>query len=307
MIAMRRPMRAIACILVVAAALAATSAHAATPAWPDALSARAAHIKATGVVRMGYRDAIVPFAYVGRDGAPKGYSIDLCGAIVEALADELGAPKLGIDYVRVTAQDRFERVVAGDADLECGATTITAARAERVAFSSVIFVTGTRIAVPRGSKVRGVTDLRGRPVAVVAGTTTEAALREVDRLRGLSLAFVTVPDYGAALDTLQGGRADAIAADEVLLRGLLAQRGQRDVVVVGPMLSFEPYGIVLPRDAPELARAAERALTELAASREIAWIYDRWFVRTPPGGRALDMPMGVELRRSLEMLGMPPD
>jgi len=258
-----------------------------------------------GVVRLGYRDSIAPFAYAGSDGAPVGYSIDLCRAAVDALAADLGVAKLGIDYVHVTAQDRIERVVAGDVDLECGATTITAARAERVAFSPVVFVTGTRIAVPRTSKVRGVGDLRGRRVAVVTGTTNEAAMREIDRLRGLSLEIVAVPDYGAALDALDG-RVDAVAADEVLLRGALAQRGRRDVIVVGPMLSFEPYGIVLPRDAPELARAVDRALGELAESREIAWIYDKWFVRPLPGGRALDMPMSVEVRRTLEVLGMPP-
>jgi glutamate/aspartate transport system substrate-binding protein len=86
---------------------------------------------------------------------------------------------------------------------------------------------------------------------------------------------------------------------------LAAQRGQRDVIVVDPMLSFEPYGIVLPRDAPELARAADRALGELAGSREIAWIYDKWFVRPLPGGTALGMPMAVEVRRSLELIGLP--
>lgn len=302
---MIRSARFLVVLAAVAAAVATTDAGAAPPAWPDALSPRAAQIKSRDAVRVGYRDAIPPFAYVGRDGVPKGYSIEICGAIVEALAAELGAPKLRIDYVRVTAQDRFERVAAGDADLECGATTITAARAERVAFSPVIFVSGTRIAVPRASRVRGVNDLRGRRVAVVTGTTNETAMREIDRLRGLSLVLVAVPDYGAALDALQGGRADAIAADEVLLRGLLAQRGVRDVMIVGPMLSFEPYGIVLARDVPELARAAERALAKLAASREIAWIYDRWFVRTPPGAHALGMPMSVELKRTFEALGMP--
>ncbi len=287
------------------AALAPSALAAAPAAWPDALSERAARIKSTGVVRIGYRDAIVPFAFLGPGGVPTGYSIDLCRAIVDALADDLGVARLGIDFVRVTAQDRIERVATGDVDLECGATTITAARAERVAFSPVVFVSGTRIAVPRASKVRGVGDLRGRRVAVVAGSTNEAAMREIDRLRGLSIAFTAVPDHGAALDAMLEGRVEAIAADDVLLRGLLAGRAQRDTMVVGPMLSFEPYGIVLPRDVPEFSRAVGRSLGALADSREIAWIYDKWFVRPLPGGRALDMPMSVELRRSFEALGLP--
>ncbi len=104
------------------------------------------------------------------------------------------------------------------------------------------------------------------------------------------------------------GRADALAADEVLLRGLLAETGRmREFRLVGPMLSFEPYGLMYPRDDPALAEIVERTLRDLAASREIAWIYDRWFVRALPSGARMDLPMSVELRRSLELIGLPPD
>ncbi len=103
-------------------------------------------------------------------------------------------------------------------------------------------------------------------------------------------------------------RADALAADDVLLRGLLAETGRtRDFRLVGDMLSFEPYGLMYPRDDPALAEIVERTLRELAASREILWIYDRWFVRALPSGGRMDLPMSVELRRSLELIGLPPD
>ena len=45
------------------------------------------------------------------------------------------------------------------------------------------------------------------------------------------------------------------------------------------MLSFEPYGIMYARGDGALADAVERTLRGLAESREIPWIYDRWFVR----------------------------
>jgi glutamate/aspartate transport system substrate-binding protein len=265
-------------------------------------------IKDTRVVRLGYRDSAIPFSFVGADGRPVGYSLDLCQAIVATLAQDLGVPALRPEYVRVTALDRIERVASGAVDLECGSTTITRERSERVAFSPVIFVTGTRLAVPRGSAVRGVTDLAGRRVAVVGGTTNEAAMREFDRLRRLGVTFVVAGDYRDALAVLAEGKADALAADEALLRGLLAETGgARDFRVVGPMFSFEPYGIMVPRGEPALADAAERTLRALAESREIVWTYDRWFTRSLPGGRSVDMPMSVELRRSFELLGLPPD
>ena len=304
-------MQAVRSLVMLALACATAFAAAAPPAaraWTDALSARMQHIKDTRVVRLGYRDSAIPFSFVGPDGRPLGYSLDLCLAIVATLAEDLGVPALRAEYVRVTAQDRIERVAAGAVDLECGSTTITRERSERVAFSPVIFVTGTRLAVRRDSAVRGLTDLAGRRVAVVGGTTSEAAMREFDRLRRLGLAFVVAGDYPDALAVLAGGKADALAADEALLRGVLAEAGRvRDFRVVGPMFSFEPYGIAYPRGDPALADVVERTLRALAERREIVWIYDRWFVRPLPGGRSVDMPMSVELRRSFELLGLPPD
>lgn len=297
-----------ALVLACAATLAAAPASAAPPAWPDALSARMQRIKDTQIVRLGYRDSAIPFSYVGPDGRPVGYSLDLCLAVVASLAEDLGVPALRAEYVRVTPVDRIERVASGAVDLECGATTITRERRERVAFSPVIFVTGTRLAALRGSPIRGLADLAGRRVAVVGGTTNEAAMRDVDRLRGLGLTFVVAADYRDALAVLAGGRADALAADEALLRGVLAETGTaRDFRVVGPMFSFEPYGIMAPRGEAALADAAERTLRALAQSREIVWLYDRWFVRPLPGGLSVGLPMSVELRRSFELLGLPPE
>lgn len=300
---MRRLLRA---VVALAAACVAAAASAAPREWPDALAGRLAQIRATRVVHLGFRESAIPFSFLGPDAKPVGYSLDLCAAIVATIAEDLGVP-LAVEYVRVTAQDRIERVVSGAVDLECGSTSMTAQRRREVAFSPVIFVTGTRLAVPRASAIRGVADLRGRTVAVVRGTTNEAAMREVDRLRGLGIAFVAADGYRDALALLASGQADALAADEALLRGILAETRTGDVRVVGPMLSYEPYGIAYPRDDPALAEIVERTLRSLAETREIAWIYERWFVRPLPSGERIGMPMSVELRRSLELLGLPPD
>lgn len=294
--------------LAVALALAVGDAGAAAADYSEALSGRLARIKETRTVRLGYRDGAIPFSYVGREPQPVGYSLDVCAAVAATIADDLGIGNLAVDYVRVSAQDRVDRVVSGAVDLECGSTTNTAERRRRVAFSPTIFVTGTRLAVTRTSAIRSVAGIKAKRVAVVRGTTNETAMREVDRLRGLGVAFVVADDYPGALAMLAGGNADALAADEILLRGLLAETGRTaEFRIVGEALSFEPYGIMYPRDDPALADAVDRTLHALAASREILWIYDRWFVRRLPSGGRIGLPMGTELRRSLELIGLPPD
>jgi hypothetical protein len=45
----------------------------------------------------------------------------------------------------------------------------------------------------------------------------------------------------------------------------------------------------------------------LAASREIVWIYERWFVKRLPSGIRLNLPMSAQLEGMFHVLGLPED
>lgn len=265
-------------------------------------------VKTAGVVRIGHRQGAIPFSYEGPAGQPYGYSIDLCHEIVEDLAQAVGVASLRIEYRRVTPADRIAQVVEGRIDLECGATTNTAERRRQVAFSPLIFVAGTRLLVRRGSDVRSVRDLAGRKVVVARGTTNEEAMVELATLRDGSFAVQVADDYERALQMLVAGQVDALAADDILLTGYIEAHGLRgQYAVVGELLSYEPYGIMFARGDAPLAEVVDATFRRLAASREIRWIYDKWFVRRLPSGIRLGLPMGAELQRSFELLGLPPE
>ena len=57
-------------------------------------------------------------------------------------------------------------------------------------------------------------------------------------------------------------------------------------------------------DAP-LAETVEAAFRRLAATREIRWIYNKWFLRNLPSGQRHGLPMGARLERSFQILGLP--
>jgi glutamate/aspartate transport system substrate-binding protein len=273
-----------------------------------ALSGTLKRVAQSGTIRLGYRADAAPFSFVSKAGEVRGYSIDICRAIAEAIADEIGGVPPRVEFRQVTAVDRLDRVAAGDVDLECGSTTNTAARRRQVAFSAPIFVTGTRLAVRRDAGIRGLAELAGRSVAVVRGTTNEEALRGIVSRQRLRVGLVATDDLADAFALLAAGRVDAVAGDDVLLVGELVRSGERARhAVVGTLLSFERYGIAFARDDSQLAAAVERALRDLARSGELRRTYDKWFVRTLPNGDRMDIPMGTELRRSFEMLGMPPE
>jgi glutamate/aspartate transport system substrate-binding protein len=265
-------------------------------------------IKDAGVVRIGYRQAAIPFSYEGPDGRPYGYSIDLCHEIVEDIAEAAGSAMLIVQYRRVTPADRIAQVVDGQIDLECGATTNTAERRKHAAFSPLIFVAGTRLLVRHGSPLRSARDLPGRKVAVVRGTTNEEAMRHLATTIARGATVLVAEDHAQALSMLAAGEADAFAADDILLTGYIAEKGLRgQYAVVGELLSYEPYGIMFARDDPSLAAAVDAAFRRLAASRELRWIYNKWFLRPLPSGIRLGLPMSAELQRSFEVLGLPPE
>jgi ABC-type amino acid transport substrate-binding protein len=265
-------------------------------------------IKASGVVRIGFRSQAIPFSYEAREGQPWGYSIELCEAIVEDIAREIDVTQLRTEYRRVTPSDRIEQVADGRVDLECGASTNTAERRTRVAFSPLTFVSGTRLLVRRGGPVHSLRDLAGRRVVVVRGTTNADVMHQLAARAAPAFNVLEVDDHAQALAWLADGRAEALAADDILMVGYLAEHGlQRQYALVGELLSYEPYGIMFARDDAPLAAVVDASFRRLAVTREIRWIYDKWFMRSLPSGVRLGVPMSIQLERSFQVLGLPPD
>lgn len=264
-------------------------------------------VKQAGVVRIGYREYAVPFSFAGADGRPYGYSIDICHAIVEEIANAVGAASLRIEYRRVTPADRIDQVVSGQVDLECGSTTNTAERRKRVAFSPLIFIAGSRLLVKRGGPVRSTRDLAGQKVVVARGTTNvEVARRLAEAPAGKGFVVEVVDGYAQALQQIASGKAAALMADDILIAGYLAEQGLRgEYAIVGDLLSYEPYGIMFAGNDPLLAEAVKVAFRRLATTREIRWIYNKWFLRGLPSGFRLALPMGMRLERSFQILGLP--
>jgi glutamate/aspartate transport system substrate-binding protein len=276
------------------------AAQAAPP--PAQLSGTLAKARQTGIVAIGYRDSSIPFSYLSAHQLPIGYSIDLCKAVVDAIGEEVGRP-LAIQWVPVTSASRIGAVMSGQVDLECGSTTNNVARQKQVAFSPTMFVSGTKLMVPRGSPIQTFRDLAGKRVVVTAGTTNDVAMRALSQRFAIAFTLVVAPDHAASFAMLAAGQADAFATDDVLLYGLLAQnKAGADYRVTGDFLSYEPYGVMFRRDDPQLAQAVDASFRELAADGEIGRLYDRWFLRKLPSGVSLNLPMSAQLQTLIDTM-----
>ncbi len=262
-----------------------------------------AGIKSRNAVRLGYREASPPFSFLDQAGRPIGYSLELCQAIVEEIGVEIDSAALAIESVKVTPETRIPAVVDGRIDLECGSTTANAERRQRVAFSPLIFVAGTRLMVPRAAKISGIADLKGKSIVVTRGTTNEQAVATADRKLSLGLRIVTADDHEQSFQMLSDGKVDAFATDDVLLHGLIARHKAQDrFAVVGDLLSYDPYGIMFRKGEPQLAAAVERTFRKLATNRDLLPLYQKWFVARLPTGEKMGIAISPQLEESFKVL-----
>jgi glutamate/aspartate transport system substrate-binding protein len=250
-------------------------------------------------ITLGYRDASVPFSYVGdHSGQPMGYSVDLAGKIVERIKQKLGQPDLQVKYNLVTSQTRIPLVQNGTVDLECGSTGVTAERLQQVAFSyGFIYVKG-QLLTAKDSGIKSFADLRGKNVVTTAGTTNERFLKSYNVDHKIDMFVISAKDHGEAFQMLQSGRAAAFYMDDALLYGERAKaRDPHNWVVVGEEQSREIYSCMVRKGDPQFLELVNSTLADLYSSGEINGIYNRWFQQPiPPKGLNLEFPMTSELK-----------
>ena len=116
----------------------------ASPLAAQELTGTLRQIKKSGNIRIGYRASEPPMSYLGKNGKPAGYSIDLCESIVTEVENKIGSD-VRVKFVPVTAEERFKALTDNKIDILCGATTKTLSRGELVDFTQLTFVTGASL------------------------------------------------------------------------------------------------------------------------------------------------------------------
>jgi glutamate/aspartate transport system substrate-binding protein len=290
----------------IAVAVSSAAVHAQDALGAGRLTGTLKKVKDAKAVTLGFRDASPPFSYVNAARSPIGYTIDLCLAIVEDIRGELGDDTIQVRYVSVNPQNRISLVADGAVDLECGTTTQNNERKKAVAFSPITFVSGTKLLAKRSAKLRSYRDLKGRTVVVTEGSTNEVAIKAISGKENLGINLLPVRDNAQAFDAMDTGKADAWAGDDVILSAAATEaKRPQDYVVLGDFLSYDPYGIMYRKNDPALDALVKNTFERLAESRELARIYEQWFIRKLPSGRALGISMSPQLRQIFEALGPP--
>ncbi|HET7883458.1 MAG TPA: amino acid ABC transporter substrate-binding protein [Acetobacteraceae bacterium] len=234
-------------------------------------------LRQDNTIRIAYRRDAPPFSFQNGDDKPTGFIVDLCQAVAKRLSQQVNVPSLNVSYVPVTATDRFEAISQGKADLLCEATTVTLSRRKLIDFSLATFADGAGLL----TRTDGPKDLRsmgGQAIGVLAGTTTEQALRNALSAARISADIRPAPTHAEGLQMLDTGKVTAYSADRSILWVLQANSKSPDALqLADEYLTIEPYALGLPKGDGDFRFEVDRALSEIYRSGEIVQVLERTF------------------------------
>ena len=236
-----------------------------------------AKIKNSGKLVIGFNDASMPISYVV-NGVASGYVIDICRNVASDIKKELNMPNLKVEFLALTPSQRIESIQSGRIDMECGSTTNSYKRQQLVSFSTNFYYTEVRMAVKKSSNIHNLVDLDNKAVVTTAGTTSDQYIKRNERGKNINVINVYGRDFDDSFAILANGKAEAFVMDDNILAGLIARSSNpSSYEITGPVLSSEPYAIMLPKGDEKFKALVDGTVNNLWQSGQMGKLYHKWF------------------------------
>ena len=203
-------------------------------------------VKARGELNCGVSGAAVAFSVTQPDGSQTGFDADYCRVVAAAILGDANA----VNFVPLTAAERFTAVQTGTVDLLMRNTTWTQSRDSEVGmdFGPTTYYDGQQLMARAGdgfSGASGVADIGGAVVCTNAGTTTEKNIADAAQAAGVDITLNTFEDFDIVTDNFISGACDIITTDGSGLVGRKAEQQPGDqewVIFPATPISKEPLG-----------------------------------------------------------------
>ncbi|SMX28157.1 General L-amino acid-binding periplasmic protein AapJ precursor [Pelagimonas phthalicica] len=218
-----------------------TIAAAATLAAGAAAAGTLDDVKAAGKLKCGVSQGLPGFSNPDDSGAWTGLDVDMCRAVAAAVLGDAEA----VEYVSLSAKDRFTALSSGEIDILSRNTTWTITRDTDlgISFAGVNYYDGQGMMVPAGLGVSSAKELDGATICTNTGTTTELNITDYFKANGMSFELVALENSNEVVAAYGAGRCDVFTTDR---SGLAAERlklADPDAHVVLPeTISKEPLG-----------------------------------------------------------------
>lgn len=240
---MRRILIVMTLLLLVMASTSITSARQAEP------GPKLTEIVERGILNCGVGGALPGFSSVNPDtNRMEGIDADFCRVVAAAIfgPDDVDSK---VNFVPLTANERFNALQAGQVDLLIRNTTWTLTRDASLNsnFGPTTFYDSQGLMVKQeliDSGVQSLADLEGASFCSQSGTTTEKNMVDAyTQLFGVAPALVLAETSDATLRDFENGACDVLTSDKSQLAGLRsASTNPSNLVILNDTLSKEPLG-----------------------------------------------------------------
>jgi ABC-type amino acid transport/signal transduction systems, periplasmic component/domain len=222
----------------------AAAAAIATVAAPAQAGETLDAVKARGTFKCGQGTGTPGFGFADDKGVWQGLNADLCRAIATAVF----ADPAKVDFVSLTAQQRFPAVQTGEVDAIAGNTTFTLTRDTKngLNFAPPFFYDGQAMMVRKDLGVSSARDLNGATVCLQPGTTSELNITDYFRANGMEFTPVVIENVAEVRSAFFSGRCDVYTTDASLLAGArVASEKPDDYVILPERISKEPLAAIV--------------------------------------------------------------
>ena len=200
-------------------------------------------------------------------GDIEGFDVEIAKLIAKRID-----PDLEVEFVEAVSKNREPFIQEGKVDIVVATYTINDTRKQVVDFAGPYYVAGQDIMVKSdNTTIKGVEDLNGRKVCSVQGSTSITNVQKLAPQADLSISFDT---YSKCADALADGRVEAVTTDNIILLGLIKDRGP-DYKLVGSTFTEEPYGIGLKKGDDTFRDFINDVLEEIYESGEWKEAFDK--------------------------------
>jgi PAS domain S-box-containing protein len=221
---------------------------------------------ATAPIRVGSEVEFVPYSFVGQDGQPAGFGVDLIRAVA-------GAMDLPIVISTGTWDAVWNQLAAGQLEVLPMVAKLPG-RLQSADFSLPHTETYDAFYVRRGAPpIRSLAEAAGKEIVVMRSDAAHHILKERN-FPGRIILADTIP---AALKLVAAGQHDAFLGSKLI--GALALRHHEvDGLVAGPVIADykRVFAFGVKKGEAELLERLNQGLLIIKASGEYQRIYDRW-------------------------------
>ncbi len=216
-------------------------------------------VKRHDALRCGVNIGLAGFSAPDDRGRWTGLDADFCRAVASAIFEDPNK----VEFIPLSAKERFTALQSGEIDLLSRNTTWTMSRdtSQGLTFVGTTYYDGQGFMVRKALGVTSVDELAGASICMQTGTTNELNVADYFRTRGLTYNPVVFEKNEEAVAAYNLGRCDAYTTDT---SGLYSQRiklaDPDENVVLEQIISKEPLGPAVRQGDDQWAKLVQWTL-----------------------------------------------